>query len=365
MKFTSLSVAIISVSVVFIVLCTAAVALRIQARRTRSLPLKGDDYTILAALVVNVALCASEIWGAVKNGDGRPLSALTTEESVAYLKLVYGSFFVAQLALTLVKISVVLFYKRVFATKGFQTAANIMTGIITLWFISFFFADLFSAWPIQGHWDRKVYHPTINYDGLLVSTAAISMALDVIILCMPLPVVSGLQMSFKRKVVVMGIFWLGLFCVVSSAVRLYFINAYTTYKGNPNRVFTAQLTEITIWSIVESCMAVITACLPTYGPLFKGGRSTESLIHSIRAALSSRGKSLFSNSSKSTFASSSEKGRSESSDSRVHITSENKGTRRDQYEMMGSSVGNEFVDRRDLEAQRAVPGFMNNIERNF
>lgn len=51
MKFTSLAVAILSVSVVFIVLCAAAVALRIQARRTRSLPLKGDDYTILAALV--------------------------------------------------------------------------------------------------------------------------------------------------------------------------------------------------------------------------------------------------------------------------------------------------------------------------
>ena len=51
MKFTSLAVAILSVSVVFIVLCSIAVALRIQARRTRSLPLKGDDYTILAALV--------------------------------------------------------------------------------------------------------------------------------------------------------------------------------------------------------------------------------------------------------------------------------------------------------------------------
>ena len=36
---------------------------------------------------MNVALCASEIYGAVKNGDGRPLSALTAEESIAYLKV--------------------------------------------------------------------------------------------------------------------------------------------------------------------------------------------------------------------------------------------------------------------------------------
>ena len=58
MKFTSLAASILSVSVVFIVLCTAAVALRIQARRARSLPLKGDDYTIIAALVmIPIPLC--------------------------------------------------------------------------------------------------------------------------------------------------------------------------------------------------------------------------------------------------------------------------------------------------------------------
>lgn len=109
-------------------------------------------------------------------------------------------------------------------------------------------------------------------------------------------------------------------------------------------------------------MAVITACLPTYGPLLKGGRSTESLIHSIRVAFASRGKSLFSNPSKLTFASS-QKAQSEPSDSHVHVASEENGTRRDRYEMMGKSIGNDFVDRGDLEAQKAVPRFMS-VERS-
>ena len=104
-------------------------------------------------------------------------------------------------------------------------------------------------------------------------------------------------------------------------------------------------------------MAVITACLPTYGPLIRGGRSADSLIHSIRVVISSRGKSLFSSSSKSTFESS-DKTRTESSDSQEHMTQENNGTKRDRYEMMGSSGSTEFKDHRDLEAQRVVPGFM-------
>ena len=43
------------------------------------------------------------------------------------------------------------------------------------------------------------------------------------------------------------------------------------------------------------------------------------------------------------------------------MTAENKGTRRDRYEMMGNSV---VVDERDLEAQRSGPRF-GNVERSL
>ncbi len=131
----------------------------------------------------------------------------------------------AQLALTLVKVSVILFYRRIFVSKGFQATANVMIAIVICWFVSFFFvsdsdvyccntdsrqADLFSAWPIRGHWNRKVYHPTLNYNALLVATGAIAITLDVAILCMPIYPVSKLRLVYKRKLMVIGIFWLGL-----------------------------------------------------------------------------------------------------------------------------------------------------------
>ena len=48
---TSLSTAILAVSVVFIVLCSIALALRIQARRFSRLSLQADDFVICAAVV--------------------------------------------------------------------------------------------------------------------------------------------------------------------------------------------------------------------------------------------------------------------------------------------------------------------------
>ena len=105
---TSQSVSTLVVSAVFIVLCTLAVALRFQARLTKSMPLKADDHVILMALVswrgdilrlwtssedyllqiVNVALCIAEIWSSVAiNGAGKPISNLTHDTQTAYSKV--------------------------------------------------------------------------------------------------------------------------------------------------------------------------------------------------------------------------------------------------------------------------------------
>ena len=42
-------------------------------------------------------------------------------------------------AVSLVKISVIFFYKRIFVTKGFRIAADLTLGFTVAWMISFFF----------------------------------------------------------------------------------------------------------------------------------------------------------------------------------------------------------------------------------
>ena len=43
--------------------------------------------------------------------------------------------------------------------------------------------------------------------------------------------------------------------------------------------------DIFIWTVIEPCMGVVCACLPTLGPLFQGSHSVESFIGSIRSYL--------------------------------------------------------------------------------
>ncbi|KAM3066190.1 hypothetical protein ACMFMG_012150 [Clarireedia jacksonii] len=52
--------------------------------------------------------------------------------------------------------------------------------------------------------------------------AIIDICLDLIVLSLPVPAIKKLHMSFKRKIQLSAIFFLGGFCVIASAIRLYY-----------------------------------------------------------------------------------------------------------------------------------------------
>ena len=51
-----------------------------------------------------------------------------------------------------------------------------------------------------------------------------SIALDAIVLCFPLPVISTLRLERKKKWAIGFIFWLGSLCVVAATVRLVLLH---------------------------------------------------------------------------------------------------------------------------------------------
>ena len=62
---------------------------------------------------------------------------------------------------------------------------------------------------MSGHWNPEGNYTVINSGTFLLSHASIDLILDIMILCLPLPMITKLQMPFRRKVVLVAIFWLG------------------------------------------------------------------------------------------------------------------------------------------------------------
>lgn len=112
-----------------------------------------------------------------------------------------------------------------------------------------------------------------------------SIVFDVIVLCFPLPAIRELQMTWTRKLQVIAVFWLGIFCCVSSAIRFYFL--YSQIRQVTSGQGYRKITTAYIWGTVEPNTSIIAACLPCYAPLFVKGQGISTLLANFGSLFSS------------------------------------------------------------------------------
>lgn len=136
------------------------------------------------------------------------------------------------IAYAAIKLSVLLFYKRIFITLWFQRTANVFMAVVVAWLIAATFVSdvlvlvcpdtqtleghVFSANPVDSWWnfgaDKEPlldFKPVINYQIFLAALAAIDIGLDVFTLLLPVPVIRSLQVSRTKKIYLLAIFALG------------------------------------------------------------------------------------------------------------------------------------------------------------
>jgi hypothetical protein len=70
--------------------------------------------------------------------------------------------------------------------------------------------SLFITTPLSAFWTEP--NPKLNYDygSAMVAYTTLDVSVDVFILCLPVPMIAALQMEPRRKLQLIGIFWLGL-----------------------------------------------------------------------------------------------------------------------------------------------------------
>lgn len=113
--------------------------------------------------------------------------------------------------ITLVKISVLLLYRRIFSTPGFRRTTLIMGVACVLWFIAEIISNIFACHPVSAFWQPQLlftdhcFNLRLWYYGITIS----NMVLDISILCLPLYVIHTLRLSANEKLLVSGLFLLG------------------------------------------------------------------------------------------------------------------------------------------------------------
>jgi hypothetical protein len=108
------------------------------------------------------------------------------------------------------KLSILLFYIRIFP----QTYFRRMVWATMFWLIAFLFAGplalTFQCKPVSGMWNKMIQSKCLSGNGIAYACAGIVVGLDIVILVLPVMEVLKLHMTLKKKMLVLGMFSLGL-----------------------------------------------------------------------------------------------------------------------------------------------------------
>ncbi|MCJ1432056.1 hypothetical protein MMC27_001412 [Xylographa pallens] len=275
---------IIAVSVVLIILSTAAVVLRFVARMLSKAGLWWDDWVIVAALVMTWSACLLMITSAfnpevtpfdvhidlhdlaigTQHGFGQHMAVEGSfEDRVGAANYWFKSFYayetVYTIGITLAKYSILLFYSRIFKEHYFKIALWVTTGLVTGWFVAIELSVLLECIPIHSLWDFGPGH-CINLQAFFLGSGIPNVILNTVILVLPLPMIWTLQIERSQKI----------------ALSREFVNAG-------------------LWTSVEPAIGVCSACLPIMRSLFIRSRESSNVgsprsetKRSIHSALSIR-----------------------------------------------------------------------------
>lgn len=113
-----------------------------------------------------------------------------------------------------IKLSILLFYRRLFPTPWMRLACNIVGGFLMLWYLAFQITAIVQCIPTRYYWDKKGEKGNcIKLVPFYIALAASNVATDVLILTLPIPLVWKLQVKTSKKIGLTITFLLGILWV--------------------------------------------------------------------------------------------------------------------------------------------------------
>ena len=100
-------------------------------------------------------------------------------------------------------------YFRVFPTRRMRRISWIMIGILATYGSWAVLSAFLNCIPVAKFWDPSVPGYCLSMEGLWFSNASMHIATDIVILLIPIPALSGLELPRKQKLALMSIFALG------------------------------------------------------------------------------------------------------------------------------------------------------------
>ncbi|KAJ8111287.1 hypothetical protein OPT61_g6080 [Boeremia exigua] len=218
-----------------------------------------DDWVLTVAMIVNVPLtvCA---YLCTRFGMGKDVWLVPFDNITKILQLFYflELLYISSIALT--KISILLFYLRIFPRTGLRKAIWVTIILCILYLFALCTSIALQCIPVRISWERwdgEHHGKCININVDAWCAAIINIILDLVVIALPIRELNKLAMGRLRKMGVMLMFLGGLFITIVSMLRLKYLIQF-----NNTTNLTWDYLPIAYWSAVESHVGIMVACFP-------------------------------------------------------------------------------------------------------
>ncbi|KAI4257473.1 MAG: hypothetical protein LQ352_001637 [Teloschistes flavicans] len=270
-----------AIAILFIVLTTVCVAIRVYARRVGNVKWGLDDSLIIPSTVFCLALCTCALGGYARLASSNAPKIDLSDRALGYHeaailathpeKLIRKAKFlmVAPLlylnAVLFPKLAILATYLRIFTVPAYRISCWTLAIFLVVNWLTFTVACFLMCRPLAYLWDKTIVGGHCFDINLFYRWSAFpNIVTDVAMLVLPLPVVWKLHTSNNIKVGLTLMFAAGGIGLLTSILRFagYFFHSPTsdtTYAG----------VYLYIYVVCESGMYLVAACLLTYKPLAK------------------------------------------------------------------------------------------------
>lgn len=253
---------VVIVTIIATTLSTTLMIFRFISRRMASSSFSAWDLSNAVLLLGYGGALMTSICGilATTKGFGRHLAFVAGHGTLEELLLIN---FIAEqsylVGITAIKISILLFYRRIFTLKKHVIAIYVCMGMAVTWLLVFEVTCLTTCHPINLWWKNLLACKNPHAD--FVASAATNSAIDFAILSIPIWVISQLGLKKTQKLSAAGLFCTGGLVIFASIGRMVALIQTSMID------ITYGYVPAATWSIAEINLAVVSACLPFLQPL--------------------------------------------------------------------------------------------------
>ncbi|KAF2437292.1 MFS general substrate transporter [Karstenula rhodostoma CBS 690.94] len=278
--------AVLAVSAATLACCSVFVFFRLVSRFAVVKKPGWDDYTIILAWILAFGTSFSICWGTTK-GFGRHQDTIPQNDLTHMNKAAYAFSVLYNPALMATKSSILIFYLTLSKTqKVFRWATIATLVVVNVGGLALALLNIFQCNPVPAAFATSVEPPQkcINIVTIYLSSAPLNIITDLAIFFLPMPLLTGMRLPRKQKIILVITFGFGIFVAVVDVVRIYYLqdaqrNNLRAKEAGAGGALSSGLRSdsdfswyaafSSMWSAVEINTGIMCACVPALKPLVK------------------------------------------------------------------------------------------------